>query len=521
MLPGRQYSPEEITRVLLKGKWLILIPLILGIAAAIPISKRIPERFRSETLIMVVPQQIPDSYVTPVISSTIAERLPSIHEQILSRSRLELIIRDLDPYKKERERAVIMEDIVQRMRSDIGVKLEGKESFRVSYVNLDPKIAQSVTQRLASLFIEENLRDRERVAEGTNRFLESQLEDAKRRLLDQEKKLEEYRRRYTGQLPTQLQANLQSIQNAQMQLQSVEESMNRARERRLLIEGQIADVQSRPIVFAQPGTASSTEPALLTTAQQLDAAKIRLAQFQQRYTTEHPDIRALQRAIEQLEAKLQEELRKPADAGPTKALSAADVARDSRLRDLQSQLQVIDHQLSSSQAEKTRLKQVIADTQTNVDAVPTRESELVELTRDYGALQKSYSDLLTKREQSKLATDLERRQVGEQFKILDPASHPERPYNQLQRLALSFSGAIAGVMLGLVAIAIGEYRDSSLKTEEDVRRLLQLPVLALVPQMTSDRERRGQRRRRGLLGIATIVVLLGSAAAVLLWRAQL
>lgn len=521
MLPGHQYSPEDLVRILLRGKWLILIPLTIGLAAAVPISKKLPERFRSETLIMVVPQQIPDSYVTPVITASVADRLPSIHEQILSRSRLERIIQDLDPYKEQRASGAIMEDIVQRMRTDVGVKLDGKESFRVSYVNLDPKIAQLVTQRLASLFIEENLRDRERVAEGTSQFLESQLEDAKRRLLDQEKKLEEYRQRYAGQLPTQLQSNLQTIQNAQMQMQAVDESMNRARERRLLIEGQIADVQARPAQYVQPGTSSSTEPMSLTTAQQLDAAKARLAQFQQRFTSEHPDVRALQRAVQGLEAKLKEELQKPAEPAPVKALTPADVARESRLRDLQSQLQVIDHQLTAAQAEEARLKRIIADTQAKVDAVPSRESDLVELTRDYGALQKSYSDLLAKREQSKLATDLERRQIGEQFKILDPASFPERPYNQVQRVAFSLAGAVAGLFIGLIGVAFGEYRDTSLKSEEDVRRLLDLPVLALVPRMMSDRERETQRRRRFIVAGATLALLLGSGAVLAFWRLQL
>jgi polysaccharide chain length determinant protein (PEP-CTERM system associated) len=519
MLPGHQYSVDDVIRLLLRGKWLIVIPLALGIAAAVPISKKLPRRFRSETLIMVVPQQVPDSYVTPVISAPVAERLPSIHEQILSRSRLESIIRDLDPYKEERLNGAIMEDIVQRMRTDISVKLEGKESFRVSYVNLDPKIAQLVTQRLASLFIEENLRDREKLAESTNTFLESQLGDAKRRLLEQEKKLEEYSRRYAGQLPTQLPANLQAIQNAQMQLQSVQESMNRARERRLLIEGQIADTEARPAAFvAQPG--ASAEPVPMTTAQQLEGTKARLAQFQQRFTADHPDVRALERSVKLLEAKLQEESQRPAEPAPAKAISPAEVARESRLRDLQAQMQVIDHQLAASQTEEARLKRLIADTQLNVNAVPTRESELVELTRDYGALQKSYSELLTKREQSKLATDLERRQIGEQFKILDPASLPERPYNQLQRIALSMAGAVAGLFVGLAAVAFGEYRDTSLKSEEDALRLLDLPVLALVPRMSSEIERRAQRRRRLVVAVVSAVLVVFSGAALAFWRLQ-
>jgi capsular polysaccharide biosynthesis protein len=181
---------------------------------------------------------------------------------------------------------------------------------------------------------------------------------------------------------------------------------------------------------------------------------------------------------------------------------------------------VIDHQLAASQTEEARLKRLIADTQLNVNAVPTRESELVELTRDYGALQKSYSELLTKREQSKLATDLERRQIGEQFKILDPASLPERPYNQLQRIALSMAGAVAGLFVGLAAVAFGEYRDTSLKSEEDALRLLDLPVLALVPRMSSEIERRAQRRRRLVVAVVSAVLVVFSGAALAFWRLQ-
>ena len=154
----------------------------------------------------------------------------------------------------------------------------------------------------------------------------------------------------------------------------------------------------------------------------------------------------------------------------------------------------------------------MADYQAKVDVVPTRESELVELTRDYGTLQAAYTSLLTKREDSKIAANLERRQIGEQFRILDPASLPERPYNQAQRLGIIASGAVAGLVLGLLLVGFLEYRDSSLKREEDVVRILSLPVLALVPVMASDRERRRQRRRSLAANVAAGVALLGSAA---------
>ena len=146
-----------------------------------------------------------------------------------------------------------MEDIVQRMRDDIPVQLEGQDSFRVSYVSRDAQTAQKVAARLASLYIEENLRDRENLAEETNLFLESQLDEAKDRLIEYEKKLEVYRRQHAGELPSQLESNLQAIRNAQLQLQSVSESINRARERRLLIERQIADAEAFPDADARRG----------------------------------------------------------------------------------------------------------------------------------------------------------------------------------------------------------------------------------------------------------------------------
>src|SRR5690349_18171936 len=216
--------------------------------------------YRSETLIMLVPQRIPDDYVKSPVTTNIEDRLRTLSEQILSRSRLERVISDFKLYPDLRARG-IMEDVVQRMRRDVHVKVDGKESFRVDYVSTDPKTAQKVTERLASWVIEENLRDRENLAESTNQFLESQLADAKRRLIDHEKKLEEYRRRYSGQLPSQLTSNLQAINNAQLQLQTVNEMVNRASERRRLIARQIADAESFPVAALPANPAAAGTPS--------------------------------------------------------------------------------------------------------------------------------------------------------------------------------------------------------------------------------------------------------------------
>lgn len=523
MVPGRTFTVAELIRILVRRGWIVVLPFAVGLAGAPLIAKVVPELYRSETLIMVIPQRVPDSYVKSTVTAKMEDRLPSISNLILSRSRLERIIMDFNLYPDQRAHG-IMEDVVQRLRGDIAVQVEGQDSFRVKYVSSDPQTAQKVTSRLASLYIEENLRDRANLADETNLFLESQLNDAKERLVEHEKKLEAYRRRYAGELPSQLETNLQTIRNAQQQLQGVTDSTNRIQDRRLLIERQIADVQATP---PEPVAAVAAVPdreanAPASTAQQLEAAQAQLKAFQTRYTPDHPDRRALERQVRDLQARLQqEEANRPPAAPVEKPVSPAELARQKRLRDLQDELEVIDHQLAVNQTEETRLKQVVGGYQAKVDVVPTRESELVELTRDYSTLQTAYSSLLAKREDSKIAANLERRQIGEQFRILDPASLPGRPYNESKRVGIIASGAIVGFVLGLLVVGWIEYRDSSLKREDDVVRLLELPVLALIPLVVSDGERRRSRRRIIAANLAAGVALLGSVAVLVLWRMRI
>jgi len=522
VLPGRKFTPQDVVRILAHQGWVIVLLFAAGLAAAPWLSALAPELYRSETMIMVIPQRVPDQYVKSTVTATVEDRLPSISTQILSRSRLERTITDFDLYVKQRAQG-IMEDVVQRMRADITVKIEGQDSFRVSYVSSDPKTAQQVTSRLASLYIEENLRDRENLAEETNLFLESQLNEAKDRLVEHEQRLEVYRRRYSGQLPSQLTSNLQAIQNAQLQLQSVSESSNRARERRLLMERQIADAEAYPALVVPPAPVAAPADQTPTTARQLEVVQQQLQIARLRYTSDHPSVRALERTIRDLQAKVDEEakLPQPEKDEPPAPAELAELARQKRIKDLQAELDIIDRQLATSQAEEARLKRVMADYQSKVEVVPTRESELVELTRDYTTLQAAYASLLTKREESKIAANLERRQIGEQFRILDPASLPERPYNELPRLGIMVSGAVAGLVIGVLFVGFREYRDVTLRREVDVVRVLSLPVLALVPEIRSGRQRRSHRIRAVAANLTAVVALLGAVGLVAAWRLHL
>ena len=512
----------------MRRAWLITGPLVLGTVVAVALSMYLPDKYRSETLIMLLPQRIPESYVRTTVTERLEDRLATLESQILSRSRLERIILDLDLYQDLRRR-LPMEDVVQQMRTEITIKTEGEESsFRLSYISPDANVAQKTTDRLASLFIEENLRDRENQAEDTNQFLDSQLQDSRRRLIEQEKKLEEYRHRYSGQLPSQATTNLQAIQNLQMQVQSLAEAADRARERRLLLERQLADLQlPDPVAIATLPADAAKEGGAVgeTTTQQLEAARDSLRLLQMRAKPDHPDVRMMQRTIRDLEGKLQAEATSsPApDQSVEQALTPAEALRQKRVRDLRAELDVLDRELGDKQQQEKRLRGDMAEYQAKLDAMPSRESDLVELTRDYTTIQATYQSLLAKREDSKLAANLERRNIGEQFKVLDPARVPERPFSP-KRVLIVLGGSGGGLALGILLIGFLEYRDASLKTEDDVERVCQLPVLALVPIMESAEERRRARHRRAATIGVTLVALVGivaSAVALAVWRLQL
>jgi len=257
----------------------------------------------------------------------------------------------------------------------------------------------------------------------------------------------------------------------------------------------------------------SPDDPTLSAAQRLEIARANLEIVKRRYTAEHPDVKALERQIVELQARAEQEAKAPV---PQKPVSPAEVARTRRLRDLQSDMEILDRQIAQSIAEEARLKKVITEYQGRIDVVPSRETELVALTRDYDTLRDTYNSLLEKQEDSKLAANLERRQIGEQLRIVDPASLPERPSNQQVRLAALGGGSIGGLLLGLLLVGFLEYRDSSFKTEEDITRVLALPVLATIPVM----ELKGKHDSPGGRNAAAILLALAPAAsaAALLFR---
>ena len=504
---ARSFTPDAIRKIVWRRRWHLVLPAIVIAAAASWLIHRLPDRYRSEALIQVVPQSVPETFVRSTVTTRGDQRLQSITQQILSRTQLERIIRDFDLYA-DRRQSDTMQEIVDSMRTgDIEVRPTKGDAFRLGFSAGSPEVAMRVVERLVSLFIVETSLARASVAEGTDQFLEAQLEDARRKLIDNESQLAKFRRQHNGELPTQLEANVRGMHNAEMQLQVLTDSLNRDRDRHLMLERSIKDASLGELID-DDGRLASGETSKLTAAEQLARAESALRDLHATLTEQHPDVVTMTQTVAELRKRAQAESAQQAE--PAEA-SAADRLRRSRLDGLRAELSEVERQVAEKVAEGERLRGVLRTYQNRTEAAPTREAELAALTRDYDTLQQSYRALLTKKQESQIAANLERQQVDAHFKVLDPPRVPEQP-SAPRRARLYAMAALGGILIGLMFAGTVEWLDRGLRTQEDVRIALGLPVLAAIPFVSSPR-----RRARAAIVVSVGMTLVAGAAA-LAWR---
>jgi polysaccharide chain length determinant protein (PEP-CTERM system associated) len=515
VIPGKQYSFDTMMEAARRRKWLILIPAVTIAIAAAAVVYFLPNVYRSETLIMVVPQRVPETYVKSTVTARIEDRLQAISQQILSRTKLEQIISDFNLYQRERDNGELMEDIVEDMRQrDIGMGVVKGDAFRLSFQADDPRVAMRVTERLGSLFIDESYRDREVLAQSTSEFLSTQLDEARRQLVEVETKLQEYQRTFNGELPSQLAANLQGQHNAEMALQQLGESLNRDRERRIQFERTVADVLEAPEPPAKEGEAATGDIAQ-TVQDELKTAQASLLAVEMKLKPDHPDVRRLRRTVDELRTRVEAQRLDSVIASRPSNAVVMDYAKRKRLMDAKAELDNLDREIQAKLAEEQRLRSVVGMYQARIEATPVRETELAALTRDYETLQQTYRTLLQKKEESEISANLEKRQIGETFRILDPARMPEKPVSP-DRPVLYLIAMLGALAIGIGLASATEYLDRTLRSEADVRAALNLMVLATVPNMRdAGAVTRRLRRRLVFSAAGTAVIVVGAAVA---WR---
>jgi polysaccharide chain length determinant protein (PEP-CTERM system associated) len=506
-------NPLDIRQYLeigLRRKWYIIIPLVCSMVISFSVYKYLPKVYKATTLILVQPQRVPENYVRATTTDSVINRLNTISQEILSRTRLEKVIQEFNLYP-ELQNKQPMEEIVEKTRKAIEVQVQdnprnerSRNSFSISYQGTEPRTVMMVTNKLASLFIEENLRVRELQAEGTSEFLTKELNAMEDQLKRKEHEIRNYRERNMGQLPTQLDANLRILERLNQQLQTASENLRASEDRSILVQNQIDYLKKRETLLITKGAGKNlvtssedtgseqlTGDPLIT---QLNNLKRDLSNAQSKYTDNHPDIIDLKKKISNLEKKV-ETRRQEAGTEDNAATPVLDPASKRLLAQYTEQFNEAQLEVKRLRSEVKNLKEQIALYQKRIEDTPKREQELVLLTRDYDLLKTNYQSLLDKKIQAQMAENLERKQQGEQFKILDPARLPETPIKP-DRNKILLIGAMMGLMAGLGLTWFRESWDRSFHSVSEVEVYLAIPVIATIPNLQEEKKRTAHSAKR-------------------------
>jgi polysaccharide chain length determinant protein (PEP-CTERM system associated) len=457
---------------MMQRRWMFFaIPMLLVPVTVFFVGEKIPKLYRSETLIMIEPQKVPADYVKATVTSDITDRLQTIRQQVMSRTRLETVIHELNlegpSYTPQQENALI-----DQMRKNITVEIvaepEGNKggagAFRIAYLAPNPHDAQAVTQRVAQLFIDENLKQRDQQALGTDQFMTTQLEKAQQAMADQNARIQAFKSAHMGSLPEQEAANLQLISQQQALLESNDEALARASQQKTYLQSLLN--------IGQDGKSSVLPPQQSLLQKQLQDAKDQLAVAQRMYTDQHPDVIRLKRVVATLSAQVAHEHTQPTVAPRPSGPTATDQSRG--------QLASINQEIQERTARQKKIEIQIQQLQGRVESLPAVEQQFQALNQVYQTLKDNYDSLAKKQQSAAMANELEKHNDSEQFLFLDPPSLPNQPYWP-NMLLLNLGGLCGGLVIGLAAVMIVEMKDQTLYTSEDVTRYLELPCLATVP----------------------------------------
>lgn len=451
----------------------------------------LPNVYVSETVILVEPPKVPSDYVRTTAVGTMQSRLSTISQQIMSRTRLERIILDHGLYVEKRK-ARSMEEVVEGMRGDIALLVNKSDAFTLSYRASDPVIAQKVASQIASLYIEENLKARSEQTEGVTQFLDVTLKQTEARLKELEDRMSAFKMHNLGGLPEQQNANLSTLSRLQLQLQAAIESANRLEEKKTYLRrmnSELATLSKFRIASSAPTqTTSVTEAPATNGYTDLERKKAQRDDLLRRYTPAHPDVRKLDTEIASLERRSPERRSQAVSVTPKSNTpepnnpEPMEEDSDSILAkaEMQSEFETIEKQIERSHQDQEKIRREMMVYQGRVDSVPRVEQMQKEISRDYETTRQFYQGLLAKKNDAAMATSLEQRQKGEQFRILDPASLPEIP-SEPNRLRLNLMGLTIGLAFGAVLSLFLELKDSSVRSESELALLTRLPVLVSVP----------------------------------------
>jgi polysaccharide biosynthesis transport protein len=519
------YSFEKIWAIARRGRWWILLPVFLCWITVWGVSWLLPTTYESQALILIEHKQVPEQYVMSNVTVDLQERLQSMTQQILSHTRLQSTIDRFHLYSQKGglKRFLPSEDPVEQMRKNIKIELvevpeRPKEltAFKVNYTASSPELAQQVNSELTSLFINESLKSQQQLSQSTTSFLVNQLAEASTKLEEQEAKMRAFKAQHLGDLPSQQQSNVEILSGLQSQLQNTQRALDGAKQQQLYLESQLQQYQLSQATFGggDPGGTS-----LESLQKELSDLRNRLADERSRHTEDHPDIVRIKSAIAEAEKLIKnfqgdtDSSQKADTAEPATSPGATESAPQvlsTPLMQVRSLLKANQLEIQNYQRQEKKIESQISVYQARLNLTPATEQQLADLSRGYEESRANYTSLLQKQNQSQLATNLEARQQGEQFRIIDPPSLPDKP-KWPNHLLLSLGGLAAGGVLGIGLLAFRELTNARVHHEVDLDGVVQARILVRIPHLDTPGEgrlRTVSRRVEVAAAVAMAIVLV-------------
>jgi polysaccharide chain length determinant protein (PEP-CTERM system associated) len=500
--------------MLWKRKILILLSWIAVSVTTFVTVYRLPSVYKADTLILVDSQKIPEKYVTSTVSTELQDRLMTINQQILSSTRLQKIIDDFGLYAQEKK-TLVQEEILEKVRTDISLNLEASGTgnrpgaFRIGYEGTNPTLVAQVANRIANLYIEENLKTREVQAEGTSEFIENQLKEAKKTLDELEVTLSKYKLAHNGNLPEQQGALSAAVAGLQVELQGNQDAINRAQQNKVLLQGTVdvaeAGAGSSP---NRERPADSSEASANDNPLPRKDSEFLQAQYNallKTYLPTYPKMVALQHQIDKVKM--------------------ADDRDSARIENLRKEILLADDEIRRRNTERERILKSIAQYQARIEQLPVREQEMAQLTRDYEMSKQNYKSLLDKKLSAEMASDMEHRQKSERFTVLDPARVPEKPIKP-KRGILNMMGCSIGLALGLLLGVGWEFKQNLFLGEWELPPsavvLARLPHIEIFAEEAMPKDNGQQPRRKLRLALwssaAVSLIVVVATGIYLVWN---
>jgi polysaccharide chain length determinant protein (PEP-CTERM system associated) len=515
---------EQYLGMLRRRRWWLLLPAFLCWLVVWGISWVLPTLYASTATVLVVQPNVPEQYVMPNVTMSLQDQLASMEQQILSRPRLQSIINQYHLYKNSSSWRGPT-DPVELMRKDIeidplmtqtqkGGRPGDLTAFQIIYKAPTAALAQAVDSQLTSLFIDENLRTQQQMSQSTTSFLESQLADARKKLQEQEQKVSAFKEKYLGQLPSQMQSNVQILSGMEGQLQSLEQALDRAQQQKLYLESLLEQYRSTGI--PSDSGSPATTPAVLDT--QIKNLELQLADARSHYTDNYPDVVALKEQIEKTK-KLRDQMIADAKAAQKpetnkeadSTIDSTDPKLAGTMMQTQSQLKANQLQIQDYQKQIEVLQSRVKDYEGRLNLTPVREQEYQEISRGYDESEANYSALLKRMNESQLATDLQTDQQGQHFQLIDPADAPPQPFSP-NHILISLGGLAGGIFLGIGVTLLKELTDVRVRQEKDLDEVVSARVLVGIPRLHTAKEARRQKWMRLAESAGMVLMTLGIVA---------